>query len=131
MRRAAAMRPPLSTKDRRRCPPTDTRPHRAEGVRATTRTRQPRRQAHTTPLTRARRRTFWIFVTPAALLYAALMLVPTLQTIWISFNEWRGTGPMEYVGLRNYASLISDPSFIYSFKNTLIIQIVVGGITFL
>lgn len=84
-----------------------------------------------TPLERSRRRVFWWFVSPAILLYVGLMLIPSIQTLWISLHRWSGSGPMEYVGLGNYRRIFADPIFMTSFKNTLLILFGVGGFTFL
>jgi len=87
--------------------------------------------AKTTPLARSRRRAFWWFVTPAAVLYLVLMIIPSIQTIWISLNRWSGAGPMEFVGFDNYRRIFGDPIFMISFRNTLLILLVVGAFTFL
>ncbi len=84
-----------------------------------------------TPLERSRRRVFWWFITPALVLYVGLMIIPSIQTVWISLNRWPGSGPMTFVGLDNYARLLADPVFRTSFTNTLAILFGVGGATFL
>ncbi|MGF2949601.1 carbohydrate ABC transporter permease [Microbacterium alcoholitolerans] len=89
------------------------------------------RLAKSTPLARSRRRVFWWFVAPAAVLYLVLMVIPSIQTLWISLNRWGGAGPMEFVGFENYRRIFADPVFMISFRNTLLILFVVGGLTFL
>ncbi len=63
---------------------------------------------------RARRETFvgWLFVLPALLMYAVFVLVPFLLTILYSFYRWNGTGPMTWVGLKNYVTVFQVPNLI-------------------
>lgn len=59
------------------------------------------------------------FLAPAAILFALFVLWPIVQSIWISFNQWSGFGPMEWVGLANYRELVGDPDFHISLGNNL------------
>lgn len=54
-----------------------------------------------------------VLLAPAAIIYIVFLIVPLLQSVWMSFFTWNGiaTSPMEFVGLRNYERLISDPEF--------------------
>ena len=63
---------------------------------------------------RARRETFigWLFVLPALLMYAVFVLLPFLMTILYSFYRWNGTGPMIWVGLKNYMTVFQVPNLI-------------------
>ena len=67
-----------------------------------------------------------LWVTPALLLalplslFLLLIIVPIIQSIWISFYDWDGTGPARWVGLANYAELFADPQFYVSLKNNVI-----------
>src|SRR4026208_901257 len=63
---------------------------------------------------RARRETFvgWLFVLPALFMYAVFVLVPFLFTILYSFYRWNGTGPMTWVGLKNYVTVFQVPNLI-------------------
>jgi multiple sugar transport system permease protein len=66
------------------------------------------------------------WVTPALLLalplslFLVMIIVPIMQSIWISFYDWDGTGSARWVGLGNYAELFSDPQFYVSLKNNVI-----------
>src|SRR5512141_2545150 len=64
--------------------------------------------------TRVRRETFvgWLFVLPALLMYAVFVLLPFLLTILYSFYKWNGTGPMIWVGLKNYVTVFQVPNLI-------------------
>lgn len=48
-----------------------------------------------------------LLVLPAFALYAWMVLVPSVQTLFISLTEWEGLGPKTFVGLSNYAKLFS------------------------
>jgi raffinose/stachyose/melibiose transport system permease protein len=82
------------------------------------------------PLARARRRRFPLFVVPALAVYVVIVVVPVLGTLWISFNVWAGAGPMEFVGIENYLRMVRDPYFLTAFGNTMLILVGVGAGTF-
>jgi raffinose/stachyose/melibiose transport system permease protein len=50
----------------------------------------------------------WLFVVPALLMYAVFVLLPFLMSIQYSFFRWNGFGPMTWVGLDNYATVLED-----------------------
>lgn len=66
------------------------------------------------------------WLTPAFLLFLPVLLFGTVivasavQSVWISFFDWDGTGPKTWVGLGNYRELLGDPQFIVSLKNNVI-----------
>lgn len=82
------------------------------------------------PFEAARRRVIAPFLLPALLVYTLVMVVPSVVTVWISFNEWAGVGPMEWVGFANYVEMVRDPVFGQSFWNTMKILFGVGGAVF-
>ncbi|WP_129663747.1 carbohydrate ABC transporter permease [Phytoactinopolyspora endophytica] len=78
-----------------------------------------------------RRRMFWPFVAPATALFVVFFVGPTIGVIWISLNEWAGAGPMSWRGLKNYVTLVQDPTFQTAFSNSMKILVLVGGCVFL
>jgi multiple sugar transport system permease protein len=55
---------------------------------------------------------FWVFVGPFFLGLLVFVYVPILWSIWLSFFEARNTvTPTKFVGLGNYADMLSDPAF--------------------
>lgn len=65
--------------------------------------------------TRARRAlTGWLFVLPAALVYALFVLRPLLTTLWYSFYNWDGIAVGSWVGLDNYGRVLTDPQLLSS-----------------
>ena len=61
-----------------------------------------------------------LFIMPAVVLFGVVILASSLQSIWISFHQWDGFGPLQWVGLGNYQELLGDPQFYTSLKNNLI-----------
>jgi multiple sugar transport system permease protein len=62
----------------------------------------------------------YLYVLPALLLVAALLLYPVIYTVAISFTEWDLVTTPQLVGLEQYRSVASDPAFVQSFANTLL-----------
>lgn len=80
---------------------------------------------------RGKRKMFGPFLLPAMVLYLAILVVPTLATVVLSFTSWHGSGDTPaFNGVDNYTSMVRsfpDGAFAVSFINTLI-YVVVGGI---
>ena len=54
----------------------------------------------------------WLFVIPALGMYTIFVLVPLLMSIRYSFVRWNGIGPMTWVGLDNYITVLEDPDLL-------------------
>ena len=54
----------------------------------------------------------WLFEAPALFMYAAFVLVPLALTFQYSLYRWDGIGPSEWVGLRNYVNVLTDPDLV-------------------
>ena len=70
----------------------------------------------------ANRLTPYLFLAPAAVILAVALLYPICYMIYASFLDWNPSQRIceaEFVGLRNYANLLSDASFLESFFVTL------------
>jgi len=65
----------------------------------------------------------WLFVLPALLMYAVFVIVPLLLTILYSFFRWNGVGPMTWVGLKNYATIIQVPNLIATIYHAFLLVI--------
>ena len=59
----------------------------------------------------------WLFVLPALLFYAAFVLQPLALTVEYSFYRWDGVGPATWVGLRNYAAVLTEPKLVETLFN--------------
>lgn len=58
-----------------------------------------------------------LLLAPPLALFMLMIVLPILQSIWISLYEWDGAGPASWVGLANYRELLSDAQFYVSLKN--------------
>ena len=54
----------------------------------------------------------WLFVLPALAMYAAFVLVPLALTVQYSLYRWDGIGPSQWVGLKNYVTVLTDPDLV-------------------
>lgn len=65
------------------------------------------------------------FVTPALALFALFVIWPIITAVQLSVFRWKGFGPLvDFVGLRNYLTVLGDDVFVDSIVHNLII---VGG----
>ena len=63
----------------------------------------------------------YIFISPFFILFAIFGAFPILYSAYISFHDWKGLRPGDFVGLKNYALMLRDPQFHKAIINTLII----------
>jgi len=60
-----------------------------------------------------------LFILPGVVLFGAVIVASSLQSLWVSLHDWDGMGPMTFIGLDNYRELFADPQFFVSLKNNL------------
>jgi ABC-type sugar transport system permease subunit len=54
-----------------------------------------------------------ILVGPAMIVFLAFVIFPVLMAAYYGFFSWGGYGPAtEFIGLRNYVNILTDPAFI-------------------
>lgn len=70
----------------------------------------------------------YIYILPALAFVTVFLIYPALRTVSLSFMDWDGLKPAEWVGLENYRNLFIDPGFQTSVINT--IYWVVGALIF-
>lgn len=78
------------------------------------------RQEKRLPPTRGSRkatRTAWLFIAPAAIAYAAFVLVPLAMSFYYSFLRWDGIGEARFHGLTNYITVLTDPKLLQIIGN--------------
>jgi len=61
----------------------------------------------------------FLFVLPALVFYAVFVLQPLFLTVQYSFYRWDGIGPADWVGIRNYVTVLSDPKLLGTIFNSL------------
>ncbi|MGB3444031.1 MAG: sugar ABC transporter permease [Actinophytocola sp.] len=57
------------------------------------------------------------YLVPGALLFIAVIAVPLVMNIGISFTKWQGVGEPDWVGFDQYEKLFTDETFWISFRN--------------
>lgn len=63
----------------------------------------------------------WMLTGPAIVAYLAMLLIPTLGVLALSFTDYElGTTTLRFVGLANYAELLEDRGFATSVRNTIV-----------
>jgi len=79
----------------------------------------------------ARRRRKWVeiyklrwpylFISPFYLLFLIFAAYPILFSLYLSFTEWKGLGPIRFVGFQNFALLLKDKVFWQAMTNGVIL----------
>ncbi len=62
----------------------------------------------------------YLFLLPAGLILGLFFFYPLLDVIRLSFTKYNIVRPAQYIGLANYQTLINDPIFWKSLKNSII-----------
>lgn len=66
-------------------------------------------------------RLFCEFVVPPMLIWAAVVLIPLIYGIYLTFTNWNGLSPeYDIVGISNYISIFTDKTFLTSLWKTFI-----------
>lgn len=63
----------------------------------------------------------FIFIMPGLFLVTAFKFIPLIKGIWLSMLETRGFEETKFIGLDNYARLLSDPMVRKTFLNALLV----------
>jgi multiple sugar transport system permease protein len=64
-------------------------------------------------------RRYWMFAMPAAIVVAAVILFPWVFTLVMSVFDWKVSGNIYYVGIKNYVHLFEDSRFQWAVVRTL------------
>ncbi|WP_433795356.1 carbohydrate ABC transporter permease [Actinoplanes sp. CA-252034] len=65
----------------------------------------------------SRERGYALYLIPGVLASLAVIVVPLVMTVYVSFTKWTGVGDPRWVGLENYTRLFGDTLFWQSFGN--------------
>jgi len=71
----------------------------------------------------------YIFISPFFILFAVFGVFPLLFSLFLSFQDWQpatGLASMKFVGWRNFADNLTDPTFWKALRNTAIIGLESG-----
>lgn len=69
---------------------------------------------------------YW-FILPAAAIYTALFLTPTVASFWFSLTRW-DLFTADFIGLDNFRQFFSEPFLVQGLVNTLIYAVVTSGL---
>jgi ABC-type sugar transport system permease subunit len=59
----------------------------------------------------------YLFISPFYILFLIFGAYPILFSLYLSFTEWKGLGPIKFVGFRNFELLFKDKIFWQSMAN--------------
>ncbi len=68
----------------------------------------------------------YLYILPAFLVFVPFVIVPFLRAIQLSFFEWDGLNPREWVGFGNYRDAFTDPLVQTSFVNAFELVLFIG-----
>ncbi|MGI6208106.1 MAG: carbohydrate ABC transporter permease [Anaerolineae bacterium] len=71
-------------------------------------------------MTRRRNLYFFLFISPWLLGFLIFRAGPMLAAVWMSFLKWEVVSPAQFIGLKNWTDLPSDPLFWQSLKVTVL-----------
>jgi ABC-type sugar transport system permease subunit len=63
----------------------------------------------------------YLFISPFYILFLIFGVYPVLFSLYLSFTEWKGLGPIKFVGLKNFELLLRDQVFLQSMTNGVIL----------
>jgi ABC-type sugar transport system permease subunit len=63
----------------------------------------------------------YLFISPFYLLFLIFGVYPILFSLYLSFTEWKGLGPIKFVGWKNFELLLKDKLFWHSMANGVIL----------
>lgn len=71
------------------------------------------------------RKMLLIFIIPALVLYLVFWVLPVLMSFFYGLTNWSGFGTYDFVGIKNFQSLIKQGTLLSSLRNTIIYAIFV------
>lgn len=70
------------------------------------------------------RLTIVLFLAPALVMFLLFVIYPIVRSVYFSLFDWNGFGPaVDFVGLENYARILSDTVFHKAVRNGLVIVV--------
>jgi raffinose/stachyose/melibiose transport system permease protein len=67
----------------------------------------------------------WVFVVPALVVYALVVLYPSISGVVYAFTDWSGIGSFSFVGFDNFHTLVNDHRALQSITNTLLLTVAI------
>ncbi|HSI57114.1 MAG TPA: sugar ABC transporter permease [Ideonella sp.] len=72
------------------------------------------------PLASRRNRAALLFLLPACAMFGLYVIYPIFSSVVLSFHDWDGVAPKQFVGLDNYRELFHSATFHVALKNNLL-----------
>ncbi|KKB12558.1 hypothetical protein VE25_06435 [Devosia geojensis] len=66
----------------------------------------------------------WLFVTPALVLFTAVVIVPIGWSFYLSLGAWNGLGKWRFTGIANYLNMLGDTVFRQALLNNIFFSLV-------
>ena len=91
----------------------------------------PARKGQLSEGARAERRLGWLLISPAVIVMVAVTAYPVGYAIWLSLERYNLELPQDikFIGLRNYAAVLSSPYWWEALKVTVIITVISVSVT--
>ena len=65
-----------------------------------------------------------VLTVPALVMFVAFVIFPVVSAAYYGFFRWKGFGvPTEFVGLQNYVTILTDPTFLDALKHNAVIVV--------
>ena len=68
----------------------------------------------------------WVYIAPAMGILSAYLILPTIQTVYLSFFDGRSAN---FVGLKNYVFAFTNRAMLVAFRNNLLWLVLVTGVS--
>lgn len=66
----------------------------------------------------------FLFLAPALVVFSVFLIYPIAQSAYYSLFNWKGFGPaVDFVGINNYARILTDKNFLRALQNGLLIVV--------
>ncbi|GAA3029117.1 carbohydrate ABC transporter permease [Microbacterium dextranolyticum] len=62
---------------------------------------------------------YWLYLLPGFVLLLIIIVIPLVWNVFLTFTKWRGVGAPQFIGLENWAKLLTDDDFWTSFGNSI------------
>ena len=63
-------------------------------------------------------RRYWLFILPAGIVVAAVIVFPWVFTLYMSLQDYHAGGELRFAGLTNYTRMLTDERFLWSIIRT-------------
>lgn len=68
---------------------------------------------------------WYLFLAPAVVLLVVFMAYPLLDSMILSLYKWKGLGPRQFVGIKNFQNLVQDTLFWDALRHTFVFALFV------